>query len=108
VPCAMAMPQFAVRSLAHSPSSTSRPGRPAAAPGTTAALQCRNMLPNFLVVVLATAVGAVSSGDRCDATDFGGHHCSAGLTNLTSAAITTGPQVWLAPLLYARARRTAC
>jgi hypothetical protein len=77
-------------------------------PGTTAALQCRNMLPNFLVVVLATAVGAVSSGDRCDATDFGGHHCSAGLTNLTSAAITTGPQVWLAPLLYARARRTAC
>ena len=23
-------------------------------------------------------------------------------------AITTGPQVWLAPLLYARARRAAC
>ena len=48
----------------------------------------------FLAAVLVAAAGASSeSGDRCAATDFGGHHCSADMTNLTSAAITTGPQV---------------
>merc|ERR1711957_379470 len=30
--------------------------------------------------------------DRCDVTSFSGHHCSVGLTNLSSAAITTAEE----------------
>ena len=53
----------------------------------------------MLSFVALVGMGASSiSGDRCDATDFGGHHCSAGLANLTSVAITTGLQVRVANL----------